>query len=165
MKVKTDPRHIARRIALQTLFAWSLFSDNPQAIARRIIEEVGTRSSEGEEKSGSAGGFNLDFELLNTLLQRVTDNVDDIDQLIQASAPEWPIGQLTKVDLTVLRMAVAELKYERGVPQKVAIDEAIELAKEFGGENSGKFVNGVSGTIVKNLGKATNRKQAINNKS
>ena len=157
MKVKTDPRHIARRIALQTLFAWSLYSDKPQEIARHIVEEAETKNAQYEKEHLVQAKVNVDFDLLNTLLDTVTTHIDEIDKLIQISAPEWPISQLTKVDLTVLRIAVAELNYKHGVPQKVAIDEAIELAKEFGGENSGKFVNGVLGTIVKNIATVTDK--------
>lgn len=74
-----------------------------------------------------------------------------IDHAIAASAPEWPIDKIAKIDLAILRLSVGELMVEKKEPPKVIIDEAIELAKAFGGDNSPKFVNGVLGTILKTL--------------
>ena len=74
-----------------------------------------------------------------------------IDKIIEKAAPEWPLEQIAKIDLEILRIAVFELYIARSVPPKVAIDEAVELGKQFGGENSSKFVNGVLGTVVKEL--------------
>lgn len=73
-----------------------------------------------------------------------------LDELISKSAPLWPVGKIAKVDLAILRLAVYELMIEKKAPPKVVIDEAVELAKEFGGETSSSFVNGVLGTIIKN---------------
>ncbi|MBU1148677.1 transcription antitermination factor NusB, partial [Patescibacteria group bacterium] len=75
----------------------------------------------------------------------------EIDQLITKYAPEWPLDQITTVDRNVLRIGVYELKFDDDIPPKVAINEAIELAKTFGGESSGKFVNGVLGAIFKDM--------------
>ncbi len=75
----------------------------------------------------------------------------ELDNKIQTAAPEWPIEKISKIDLSILRLATYELVISRKEPPKVVIDEAIELAKEFGNENSPKFVNGVLGTILKNL--------------
>jgi N utilization substance protein B len=74
----------------------------------------------------------------------------DIDSIIGPAAPDWPVEQIAKVDKIVLRIGVYELMLKRDVPPKVAINEAVELAKTFGGENSSKFVNGVLGTIYRN---------------
>lgn len=74
-----------------------------------------------------------------------------IDSAIQSAAPEWPIDKIAKIDLAILRLAVFELMVEKKEPPKVIIDEAVELAKAFGGDNSPKFVNGVLGTILKSL--------------
>ena len=74
----------------------------------------------------------------------------DIDQRIKDAAPEWPISQINKVDLAILRLSIHELKHKQ-VPYKVAIDEAIELAKEYGSDNSAKFINGVLGTVLEKL--------------
>lgn len=74
----------------------------------------------------------------------------EIDQLISQAAPEWPINQVNRVDLSILRLAIYELK-QKQVPYKVAIDEAVELAKEYGSDNSAKFINGVLGTVLEKL--------------
>lgn len=89
---------------------------------------------------------------------QIPDDVKDIlphltaiDARIQASAPEWPIDKIAKIDLAILRLAVYELTVAKTAPEKVIIDEAIELAKSFGNENSPKFVNGVLGSILKEI--------------
>jgi len=83
-------------------------------------------------------------------LKQIKKHLHKIDQLIQANAPEWPIEKLNKVDLAILRLAIFELKFDqKNTPQKVIIDEAVELAKKFGTENTPKFVNGVLGAIIK----------------
>lgn len=82
------------------------------------------------------------------LARKVNNNLSDIDSLIKKSAPEWPPEKLNKIDLAILRLAIYEMKYEK-TPPKVVIDEAVELAKEFGGESSSSFINGVLGTILK----------------
>jgi len=73
-----------------------------------------------------------------------------IDGIIAPAAPEWPVEQIAKIDKIILRIGVYELMVKRDVPPKVAINEAVELAKTFGGENSSKFINGVLGTIYRN---------------
>jgi transcription antitermination protein NusB len=81
----------------------------------------------------------------------VTDHLTDIDAKIQTAAPEWPLAKIAKIDLVILRLSVYELIYEKNTPPKVVIDEAVELAKEFGNVNSPQFVNGVLGTILKDI--------------
>lgn len=132
-----DPRHAARVVALQTLFEWSFNSTDTNEIIERDIAELEFPS--------------VDRDLAHFLVAGVTSNLDTIDSIIESSAPEWPLVQVAKIDLAILRIAIFELYIARSVPPKVAIDEAIELGKEFGGENSGKFINGVLGTVVKTL--------------
>lgn len=79
-------------------------------------------------------------------------HLTDIDRLIQEAAPEWPIEKIAKIDLAVLRLALYELTVTKKEPPKVIVDEAVELAKEFGNDNSPKFINGVLGTILKKEG-------------
>ncbi len=86
---------------------------------------------------------------LSDLAKNVLENSDDIDTRIGKAAPSWPVEKLNKIDLAILRLAVYELD-NKTAPPKVVIDEAVELAKEFGGENSPSFVNGVLGTLYKN---------------
>jgi len=137
MREEFDPRHAARVVALQTLFEWSFNSSDTDVIIERDIAELEVPT--------------IDRDLARFLVRGVTDNLDTIDSIIETSAPEWPLVQVAKIDLAILRIAIFELYIARSVPPKVAIDEAIELGKQFGGENSGKFINGVLGTVVKTL--------------
>ncbi|HEY4694378.1 MAG TPA: transcription antitermination factor NusB [Candidatus Nanoarchaeia archaeon] len=146
MKKKQDPRHEARKIALQALFEWSFNSTDITEIASRNLENFqSSEESKGTERA------QVDKDLVLFIVKGVTDNLDALDTIIERSAPEWPLEQIAKVDLEILRAAIFELYIARNVPPKVAIDEAVELAKQFGGDNSSKFINGVLGTVVKEL--------------
>lgn len=129
-----DPRHSARKIALATLFSWSFLSQRLSKLAKTAVDLLEVRD--------------YDKELCRFLIQGVVENKDYLDEVVSSTAPEWPLDQISKIDLNILRIAIFELLVARNVPPKVAIDEAIELAKEFGSENSSKFINGVLGTVV-----------------
>jgi N utilization substance protein B len=146
MKQQSDPRHQARIIALQTLFEWSFNSTKVEDIIERDIKDYIETDSKEEEKD-----LPIDKDLSLLITRGVTENLDALDRIIETTAPEWPIDQIAKVDLEILRIAIFELYIARSVPPKVAIDEAVELGKEFGGENTSKFVNGVLGAVVKQL--------------
>lgn len=88
---------------------------------------------------------------LSDKTKNILSKAEKIDQEISQSAPKWPIKKINKIDLAILRLAIYELMYEPKVPIKVAINEAVELAKEFGGENSPSFVNGVLGSVYERL--------------
>jgi len=92
-----------------------------------------------------------DKGFIERLVLGVVEHQTEIDHLITTYAPEWPLEQITMVDRNVLRIGIQEMKFDDDIPEKVAINEAIELAKTFGGESSGKFVNGVLGTIYKKI--------------
>ena len=134
-------RHLARSIVLQALFEWDFYnqSTNLSATVERNIKVFG------------AGFDEQDFT--KKLALGVKEHLTRIDKVIQSSAPERPLSQLTIIDRNVLRIGLYELLYENKdeVPPKVAINEAIELAKNFGGPSSGKFVNGVLGAIYKEI--------------
>lgn len=131
-------RHLARTIALQTLFEWD-FNGNA-ADPEALIEK---------NKLEFAPDFD-DHDFALRLVRGVLKHQPDIDKLIVQYAPEWPLDQITNVDRNVLRLGIFELKFSTAeVPPKVAINESIELAKSFGGESSGRFVNGVLGSIFK----------------
>ena len=146
MKSAKDPRHEARKIALQVLFEWSFNSLDVDEILKRDLDTY-------LEALGIVGidKKRPDLRLTLFLVKGVTENLDTLDGIIEKCAPERPIAQIAKIDLEILRLAVFELYIARNVPPKVSIDEAVELAKEFGGENSSRFVNGVLGTVVKEL--------------
>lgn len=137
MKSKTDPRHEARRVALASGFCW-LFSEADENHCKDFSCDL----LECE---------NADLKLTDEIIQGIKQNRDAIDKVIQQSAPDWPINKISKVDLVILRIAVYELLYGNNVPDKVIIDEAIELAKEFGNDTSSKFVNGVLGTVAEQV--------------
>lgn len=142
-------RHVARSVVIQTLFEGDLqgwlnapteHKENFQGSLDRNVSEF------------ALGGKLKDFsvDLLNlTLAKKQT-----LDEIITKAAPEWPLDKIANVDRNILRLGLAELLYgdRTHVPPKVAIDQAIELAKSFGGETSGKFVNGVLGAIYKEMG-------------
>lgn len=139
-------RHLSRSIAMQSLYEWD-FSEKKadlQKITERNIQEFGPGL---EDKS-------FTWQLVTGIVQ----HIQEIDKIIEKAAPQWPIDQISIIDRNVLRMGLYELLYEdkTAVPPKVAINEAIELAKSFGGENSGKFINGVLGTVYKEIDKSTN---------
>ena len=130
-------RHLARAVALQSLYEWDFYrgARNPVEVANRNLEDF---ASELDEK---------DFSL--NITQGVLDHHEEIDQTIRTFAPDWPLEKITTVDRNILRIATFELLYNQEIPSKVAINEAIELAKTFGGESSGRFVNGVLGAIYR----------------
>lgn len=136
-------RHLGRIVALQTLYEYDFRSlaDNPKAktdITKILDRNLGVYSNSVEDR-----GFIVD------LVKGTIGHQKKIDGMISPAAPEWPIEQIAKIDRTILRLSIYELMIKREVPPKVAINEAVELAKSFGGENSSKFINGVLGTIYR----------------
>ncbi|MEK7595846.1 MAG: transcription antitermination factor NusB [Patescibacteria group bacterium] len=135
MMQNSDPRHNARILALSSIFGWSFMSSNSEDTEQVALETLDIKD--------------YDKELFELLMKGVKENIDTIDSIIADAAPEWPIDKIPKIDLIALRISVFELYIARNTPPKVAIDEAIELSKEFGNDTSQKFVNGVLGNIVK----------------
>ena len=134
-------RHLARTIALQTLYQWD-FNGKPDADQLHVMLARNFREFAPDFDDG---GF------AQTLVTGVVKHRATIDHAIVSHAPEWPLEQITNIDRNVLRIGIYELTCDTDIPAKVAINEAIELAKTFGGESSGKFVNGVLGTIYKEM--------------
>ena len=135
-------RHLARTIAMQSLYQWDFLGG---AASGKTLEEVTAFNREEFAPNFDDGGF------IAELVQGVVNRQKDIDEMIQHFAPHWPLESMTNVDRNILRLGVYELKFSTVVPSKVAINEAIELAKGFGGESSGKFVNGVLGAVFKDM--------------
>lgn len=142
-------RHLSRSIAMQTLYEWD-FSRNIVSQDLKFQKEKELKNVLEYNIKEFAPGLR-DSKFISELVDGVTNHIDQIDEYVKKSAPEWPIEQITTVDRNVLRIGIYELLYgdKKQVPPKVAINEAIELAKTFGGESSGKFVNGVLGTIYR----------------
>ncbi|MCR4334004.1 MAG: transcription antitermination factor NusB [Patescibacteria group bacterium] len=136
-------RHLARSVVLQTLFEWDTThasaKDSEIILARNVAE---------------FGGDDTDHPFMESLLKGVLAKKEDIDLVIEKAAPEWPLERIAPVDRNILRLGLFELLFadRTQVPAKVAINEAIELAKTFGGDSSGRFVNGVLGAVYKELG-------------
>lgn len=132
-------RHLSRIIAMQSLFEWD-FKDKKEdlgVIIKNNLEQFG--------KSLDEAGF------IKQLAEGTAEHLPEIDQIIAKTAPEWPIAQIDGVDRAVLRLGIFELMFLKDVPPKVAINEAVELAKTYGGDSSGKFLNGVLGTLYKQM--------------
>lgn len=136
-------RHLARSVVLQTLFEWDTTRADPSAVPDMLARNV-----------DEFGGEETDKAFMEQLIQGVLAKREDLDLVITKAAPDWPIDKIAPVDRNILRIGLFELLFadRAQVPAKVAINEAIELAKVFGGESSGRFVNGVLGAVYKELG-------------
>lgn len=134
-------RHLSRSIAMQSLYEWDFncFKKDLKEITEKNIKEFGAGLEE--------------FNLIWDLVLGIQEKKEDIDQIIIKTAPEWPLEQINILDRNILRIGIHELLFgdPESVPPKVAINESIELAKNFGGESSRKFVNGVLGTVYREL--------------
>lgn len=130
-------RHLSRLVAMQTFYECEFR-------ANADLENVKERNL--KEFAGS-----VDEEFFSFITNGVNDKRKVLDALICESAPEWPLDQITPLDRIILEIAIFELKFESDLPPKVAIDEAVELAKQFGSDNSSKFINGVLGSIYSKL--------------
>ena len=137
-------RHLSRSIAMQSLYEWDFYSQKKDFL-NKIVERNVKNFGPGLED------LNFVWELVNGVVK----HLPRIDKIIEKAAPEWPISQIPIVDRNILRIGLYELLYsdKEEVPPKVAINEAIELAKSFSGKTSGKFVNGVLGTVFKEISK------------
>jgi N utilization substance protein B len=120
MKTSNDPRHLKRIRAMQDLFAWEFGSKDGRKLKQPKSE----------------------------LAERIVENLAQIDQEIKNAATSWPIEQINKVDLAILRLAIFELIIVKDAPFRVVVDEAVELAKNFGSESSPDFINGVLGNVI-----------------
>lgn len=136
-------RHLARSIVLQTLYEWD-FRDLSKDEALKTFERNAL------EFASSSG----DSVFMRTLLKHVIEKKKELDLIITKAAPDWPMEKISVVDRNILRLGLTELLFadKDEVPPKVAINEAIELAKTFGGDTSGRFVNGVLGAVYKEMG-------------
>lgn len=136
-------RHLSRSIVLQSLFEWDL-----NALEKKAVQEVLDRNV------AEFAPNKTDLPFMEKLLDGVMAKQPELDLVIEKAAPEWPIDRISPVDRNILRLGLYELLFadRNEVPAKVAINEAIELAKQFGGENSSRFVNGVLGAVYKEIG-------------
>jgi len=129
----TGTRRRARAIALQALYEVDSVGRKAEAVADRLLAEAGL----SEENSA----------FVRELVIGVVQSKDEIDLNIRRFAPAWPVEQIAMIDRNILRLAIFEILFDNKVPVKVAINEAVELAKSFGSKSSAKFVNGVLGSV------------------
>lgn len=135
-------RHLGRIVALQTLYE--------EDFRRECADEA---FKLGEVLSRNIARYREtidDKQFIEQLVNGIAAHQSEIDDIIRPVAPEWPIEQIARIDRVILRIGVYELIFTADIPPKVAINEAVELAKAFGGDNSSKFINGVLGTVLRN---------------
>jgi N utilization substance protein B len=134
-------RHLGRIVALQTLYEQDFrreVTDSSFKLADVLDRNIGRYEDTVEDK-----------DFIRALVAGVDSHETELDDLIRPVAPEWPIEQIARMDRIILHIGAYELIYDKTVPPKVVINEAVELAKAFGGENSSKFINGVLGTLLR----------------
>lgn len=134
-------RHLGRIVALQTLYE--------QDFRREAQDQSFDQAEVLERNIRRYKEMIDDTPFITRLVKGVTKEAAQLDALLQPLAPEWPIDQIARMDRVILRIGAYELLHEPDVPPKVVINEAVELAKAFGGDNSSKFVNGVLGTLLR----------------
>jgi len=145
-------RHLGRIVALQTLYEQDF---------RREVEDPGLDLEGVLARNISRYEETIeDKAFIENLVRGVSGKETELDAIIRPVAPEWPIEQIARMDRVILRIGVYELLFEDSVPPKVVINEAVELAKAFGGDNSSKFINGVLGTVLRNQEAETAKKPA-----
>lgn len=132
-------RHLARTLVLQSLFQWD-FNNRTENLEEILKNNQQEFAPEFDDQNFS-----------KELLDQIVGHIQELDDLIGKYAPEWPLEQITTTDRNVLRIGIFELKFSPAIPPKVAINEAIELAKTYGSEASGKFINGVLGSVFKDM--------------
>jgi len=134
-------RHLVRSVVLQSLYEWDFFDKKEDFV--KILERDLKEFAPGIDEP----------EFAWRIAKGIIENLSEIDKIVEKAAPQWPLNQIPIIDRNILRIGLYELLFadKEEVPPKVAINEAIELAKSYGGENSSKFINGVLGTIYKEL--------------
>lgn len=141
-------RHLSRMVTMQAIYEWN-FREN--ADLNEILE-----------RSIAEFADDIDKGFVKSEIQGVSEKKSELDKEIEKCAPEWPLEQLSAIDKSILEIAIYELLHSSDIPPKVSINEAIELAKQFGSNNSGKFINGVLGTVYDNHKEIIEKKETKN---
>ena len=136
-------RRLARITALQTLYEVDSTNHPVEDVLRRNLDEP---TSENPDATGLEDPPGREFA--RSLVFGVLAHTDELDTLIEKSAPNWPLDQMSSIDKTILRLAIFEILFDNRVPLKAAINEAVELGKRFGSDSSSRFINGVLGTVA-----------------
>lgn len=149
-------RRLLRQSAFKIIFSYNFNDDDIDQILDDISEDSNLYF-EHEEDSNERQIPEItekNKEFLNNLVKGTIENIDTIDEIIKNSLRSWTMDRIAKVDLTILRMAIYELIYSKDVPASVVINEAVELGKMFGSDDSGSFINGVLGRVVREMNKS-----------
>lgn len=136
-------RHLARSIIMQTLYQWD-FRGRPSSALPAIVDGLLLEFGTGLEEHDA---------YIREGVEKIVDHIDEIDATIKTFASNWPMTQMSLVDRNILRIGVYEIKFNDAIPGRVAINEAIEIAKSYGGQSSGKFVNGILGAVYNDVKK------------
>ena len=145
-------RRLTRECAMQFLYETEVQGGPcPNSIALFIsnLKQLRNYDDEKIEATDSESVYPIDEDYFNKVIANVEANKEEIDRLLEASTDKWRLDRLPKVDLAILRLSTAEILYMNDIPQSVSINEAVELAKLFGNDDSGKFINGVLGKIAR----------------
>jgi N utilization substance protein B len=134
-----NPRHLGRELAFRAVYQADVTGDVAERCLQEILEEGG---DSGEGAGESARSF------ASTLVSEWEENREEVDAIVSRTAVNWPLRRMATTDRSVLRLAVVELLHHAETPTRVALDEAIELAKKYGSETSGSFVNGILDRIA-----------------
>lgn len=132
-------RRKTREIAMKLLFEMSISKDNYMETINNFKENTDTKIDD------------VDFEYLIRMLKTVEENKEKIDEIISKNLVKWTIERISKINLAILRLATAEILFEKDIPEKVSMNEGIELSKKYGEDNSSAFINGVLNSIIKNI--------------
>jgi len=135
-------RHLGRIVALQTLYEYDFRGGEDSGLDLMVVYKRNIDQFKQQID---------DTDFVEKLVLGVSKKAAELDEIIAPIAPDWPVDQIARIDKIILRVALFELNQGDGTPSKVIINEAVELAKAFGGDNSSKFINGVLGTALKNL--------------
>ncbi|MCR8642411.1 transcription antitermination factor NusB [Paenibacillus sp. N1-5-1-14] len=140
-------RRVAREIALQSLYQMGMTEVTPKEAIEIALEEAGNDNEAGIELQDS----NVSPQYVYELVEGSVRHRSNIDTMLSGYLKGWKMDRLSRIDREVLRLAAYEMLYTLDIPAKVVVNEAIELAKHFGTEESGKFVNGVLGQMIKDI--------------
>ncbi len=138
-------RTLAREDAFKLVFEMMVAQSEPDSIVKYLCETVDKQNDMWAEKNISEENL----EYIQSVVNGVNEKMNDIDTLIEPKLKKWTLNRISKINLAILRLSVYEIMYNDSIPDKVAANEAIELAKKYGGEESGSFINGVLGAIIR----------------
>ena len=146
--MKEEPRRVTRRHIFNIIFEYDFEKENAENSINKYFDIIDYEKEQENEAELSESV--MDKEFINSEISGIIKNIEDIDDTISKYAVGWSVDRLAKVDLAILRVAVYEILYVENIPVGVSANEAVELAKDYGGEKSPSFINGILSAIIKN---------------